>query len=119
MDILPPPPPMDLNAPVKTNWKKEEKKLVSKSGKVILILARYTFPFHNWINEDHLRIMITPKEAKMEISGDIKKKFAHIEYVENYESSGMVKLEEISKMRRNKKQIPIKKKKRKKEFLKI
>lgn len=91
MEDLPPPPPMNFQAPTQSTWKKEEKKLESKSGKVILILARYTFPFHNWVNEDHLSIMITPKEAKLEISSDVKKKFAHIEYVPNYESSGMVK----------------------------
>lgn len=84
-----PPPPIIPVSTGQKSWKKEET-VVSKSGKVILMLARYTFPFHDWIDENHLKVMIAPIESKAEISGDIKKKYAHIEFVKDYDCSGMV-----------------------------
>lgn len=61
----------------------------SKRNKRVLILARYFFPFNQWIDSGHERILFTPMENKP-MAEAVKKEFTRIEYFERYEVSNLI-----------------------------
>lgn len=89
-NTAPPPPP--TNMALKTPKPSTQ---ANSSGKIILILGRYAFPYHEWVDPQHVKVLFTSPESEGMFDSVAKRKYALIKYFPNYETNGNVEIEAI------------------------
>eukprot|EP01124_Arcella_intermedia_P014618 TRINITY_DN21137_c0_g1_i1.p1 TRINITY_DN21137_c0_g1~~TRINITY_DN21137_c0_g1_i1.p1 ORF type:complete len:436 (-),score=93.59 TRINITY_DN21137_c0_g1_i1:7-1263(-) len=64
-------------------------------SKRILILSCYFFPYHDWIDPKHTKILFLPRNLQTFIDSATKRQYNHIEYFDEYATNGNVEIEAI------------------------